>query len=57
MMLGGNTQETTRTVTTTIAMKTGKGDFELGLALGILLLLTALTVNLLFHLLKNKPEY
>jgi tungstate transport system permease protein len=57
MMLGGNIQGTTRTMTTAIAMETGKGDFELGLALGLLLLLIALTVNLLFHLLKNKPEY
>ncbi len=57
MMLGGNIQGVTRTMTTAIAMETGKGDFELGLALGILLLLIALTVNLLFHLLKNKPEY
>lgn len=57
MMLGGNIQGTTRTMTTAIAMETGKGDFELGLALGILLLLIALTVNLLFHLLKNKPGH
>jgi tungstate transport system permease protein len=57
MMLGGNIQGVTRTMTTAIAMETGKGDFELGLALGLLLLLIALTVNLLFHLLKSKPEY
>jgi tungstate transport system permease protein len=57
MMLGGNIQGVTRTMTTAIAMETGKGDFELGLALGILLLLIALTANLLFHLLKSKPEY
>jgi tungstate transport system permease protein len=57
MMLGGNIQGITRTMTTAIAMETGKGDFELGLALGILLLLIALTVNLLFHLLTNKSEY
>ncbi len=56
MMLGGNIQGITRTMTTAIAMETGKGYFELGLALGILLLLIALAVNLLFHLLKNKPE-
>jgi tungstate transport system permease protein len=54
MMLGGNIQGITRTMTTAIAMETGKGDFELGLALGILLLLIALTINLLFHLLKNR---
>ncbi|MSS76591.1 MAG: ABC transporter permease, partial [Methyloglobulus sp.] len=57
MMLGGNIQGISRTMTTAIAMETGKGDFELGLALGILLLLIALTANLVFHLLKNTPEY
>ncbi|MDA1343691.1 MAG: ABC transporter permease [Proteobacteria bacterium] len=57
MMLGGNIQGISRTMTTAIAMETGKGDFELGLALGILLLLIALTANLVFHLLKNTPEH
>jgi len=45
MMLGGNIQGLTRTMTTTIALETSKGEFELALALGILLLLIALVVN------------
>lgn len=51
MMLGGNIQGSTRT--TAIALETSKGDFELGLALGLLLLI-AFTVNLMLQLLKSK---
>jgi tungstate transport system permease protein len=54
MMLGGNIQGSTRTMTTAIALETSKGDFELGLALGFLLLLIAFAVNLLLQLLENK---
>lgn len=54
MMLGGNIQGSTRTMTTAIALETSKGDFELGLALGLLLLLIAFAVNLLLQLLENK---
>ena len=39
MMLGGNIEGFTRTMTTAIALETSKGEFETGLALGILLLL------------------
>ena len=46
MMLGGNIQGVTRTMTTAIALETSKGDFELGLALGFLLLIIAFTLNL-----------
>ena len=46
MMLGGNIQGVTRTMTTAIALETSKGDFELGLALGLLLLAIAFTINL-----------
>lgn len=45
MMLGGNIQGMTRTMTTAIALETSKGEFELGLALGMVLLLIAFTVN------------
>lgn len=45
MMLGGNIQGLTRTMTTAIALETSKGEFELGLALGIVLLLIAFAVN------------
>lgn len=54
MMLGGNIQGVTRTMTTAIALETSKGDFELGLALGILLLMIAFFINLLLQLLSSK---
>ena len=54
MMLGGNIQGVTRTMTTAIALETSKGEFELGLALGILLLLIAFTINLIIQTLRNK---
>ena len=45
MMLGGNIEGFTRTMTTAIALETSKGEFETGLALGLLLLLIAFAVN------------
>lgn len=45
MMLGGNIQGYTRTMTTAIALETSKGEFEFALALGVLLLLVAFIVN------------
>ena len=53
MMLGGNIQGATRTMTTAIALETSKGDFEHGLALGILLLLIAFSLNILLYNLKS----
>ncbi len=52
MMLGGNIRGTTRTMTTAIALETGKGKFGLGIALGIVLLLIAFTVNLVTQVLR-----
>ena len=45
MMLGGNIEGFTRTMTTAIALETSKGEFEFALALGALLLLVAFLVN------------
>ncbi len=45
MMLGGNIEGFTRTMTTAIALETSKGEFETGLALGLLLLIIAFMVN------------
>ena len=45
MMLGGNIRGYTRTMTTAIALETSKGEFELGLALGLVLLTVAFAVN------------
>lgn len=50
MMLGGNIRWFTRTITTTISLQTSKGEFELALALGIILMLIAFTLNFLMHL-------
>lgn len=47
MMLGGNIEGFTRTMTTAIALETSKGEFELGLALGLLLLIIAFVLNFL----------
>ncbi len=45
LMVGGNIAGATRTMTTAIAMETSKGEFALGMALGIILMLVALAVN------------
>ena len=46
MMLGGNIEGLTRTMTTAIALETSKGEFEFALALGLLLLSIAFVVNM-----------
>ena len=45
LMVGGNIKWHTRTITTSIALETSKGEFGLGIALGLVLLLIALVVN------------
>ena len=45
MIVGGNIDHVTRTMTTAIALETSKGEIALALALGIVLLLTAFVVN------------
>ncbi len=47
MLVGGNIEGRTRTLTTAIVLETRKGDFELAIALGIVLLLIAFVSNLL----------
>jgi len=54
MMIGGNIKWYTRTITTAMALETGKGDFGEGVALGIVLLLLAFVVNWILILLKRK---
>jgi tungstate transport system permease protein len=56
MMLGGNIAGHTRNITTAIAMEVGKGDFALGLALGIVLLAIALGVNIIFGFCRKKAR-
>ena len=54
MMLGGNIRNSTRTMTTAIALETSKGEFAFGLALGIILLAVALAVNLFLNALQQR---
>jgi tungstate transport system permease protein len=54
MMLGGNILGYTRTMTTAIALETSKGEFAMGIALGIVLMAVALAVNVLFQFLQRK---
>lgn len=45
IIVGGNINHVTRTMTTAIALETSKGELALALALGMILLLLALAVN------------
>ncbi|MBM3237545.1 ABC transporter permease subunit [Candidatus Poribacteria bacterium] len=53
IMLGGNIKGSTRTITTAIALETSKGEFGLGIALGIILLIIAFGINILLHRLQK----
>lgn len=54
MIVGGNIEGATRVMTTAIVLETGKGNFELALALGLFLLVLAFLVNILLHLLQAR---
>lgn len=47
MIVGGNIDHATRVMTTSIALETSKGNLELALALGVILLTLAVVVNAL----------
>jgi tungstate transport system permease protein len=49
LMVGGNIAGFTRVMTTAIVMETGKGDFTLAVALGLVLLMISFFVNLLLR--------
>ncbi|MFT5000822.1 MAG: tungstate transport system permease protein [Planctomycetota bacterium] len=49
LIVGGNISGLTRVMTTTIALETSKGNLELALALGVILLVIAISVNALIH--------
>lgn len=54
LIVGGNIAGYTRVMTTTIALETDKGNFELALALGIVLLFISMAVNIVLHLIQKK---
>lgn len=56
MIVGGNIEHSTRTMTTSIQMEISKGNLELAMALGIILLSLSLGVNFLMHFIKKRYQ-
>jgi tungstate transport system permease protein len=54
LIVGGNIAGYTRVMTTTIALETDKGNFELALALGIILLIISLLINMVLYVFQKK---
>jgi len=54
LMVGGNIAGYTRTIPTAISLETQKGNIELSIALGIILILIALVINIALHRLQRK---
>jgi tungstate transport system permease protein len=56
MMVGGNILNYTRNIPTAIALETSKGSFAQGIALGLVLLLMALVLNLFLSIIQGRGE-
>ena len=56
MMLGGNIMHYTRNIPTAIALETSKGEFSRGIALGLVLLTLAFSLNALLHHVQGKGQ-
>jgi tungstate transport system permease protein len=56
LIVGGNIRGETRTLTTAITLATSQGDFALAIALGLILLALALTVNAVLQLLQGRGD-
>jgi tungstate transport system permease protein len=54
LMVGGNIRGFTRVITTAISLETSKGDIELSLALGIILIFIALVVNIIMNRIQQR---
>lgn len=54
MMVGGNIEGSTRVLTTAIVLETRKGNFDLAIALGLILLGISFVINLLMMRLQGK---
>ncbi len=54
LIVGGNIAGYTRVMTTTIALETDKGDFELALALGIILLGLSSFITVMLNIIQRK---
>ncbi|MFH1421987.1 MAG: ABC transporter permease [Planctomycetota bacterium] len=56
MILGGNIAGYTRNITTAIALETSKGEFSRAIALGFVLIVMALVVNIALRFLQAKKD-
>jgi tungstate transport system permease protein len=54
ILIGGNIRGFTRVFTTTISLETSKGNIELSIALGLILLAIALIINLALNYLQGR---
>ena len=54
LMVGGNIKGFTRVITTAISLETSKGDLELSIALGIILISIALIVNIILNRIQQR---
>ena len=53
IIVGGNIAYYTRVMTTTIALETSKGNLELALALGTILILISISLNFIVFVVKH----
>lgn len=57
MLVGGNVQYKTRVMTTAIMLETNKGNFEMAVALGVVLLLFSFIINSVSLSLQERSEH
>jgi len=56
MIVGGNIEHSTRTMTTSIQMEISKGNLELAMALGLVLLFLSLGINLVMYFIRSRHQ-
>ncbi|MFC1980844.1 ABC transporter permease [Chloroflexota bacterium] len=54
IMVGGNIKGFTRVITTAISLETSRGDLELSIALGIILIFIALVINIVLNRIQQR---
>ncbi len=54
LMVGGNIKGFTRVITTAISLETSKGDLELSIALGVILIFIALIINIALNRIQQR---
>lgn len=57
IMVGGNIKGYSRVLTTATVMETSKGNFDMAIALGMILLILAFAVNVLLTLIQQKQRF